>query len=93
MFTKGRFAIQVAATCVVLAGCSTSPRERIIVKEIRIPVAVACTPTIPEKPLYAADAVSLDASLFDLVRALLIDREERRAREAVLDAALKGCSG
>ena len=74
-----------------LTACAT-PRERVVVREVKVPIPVACAVTVPARPAYAAGAVSLDGSIFDLVQALLIEREARKAREAELEAVAKACS-
>jgi hypothetical protein len=81
----------IPAACALAAACAT-PHERVVVQKVSVPVAVPCKVTLPDKPAYAADTVSLDGSIFDLVQALLIDRETRKAHEAELEAAAKSCS-
>jgi hypothetical protein len=74
-----------------LAACAhTEPR--VVVQRVSVPVSVPCKVTLPARPAYAAHTVSLDGTIFDLVQALLIDRETRKAREAELEAAAKACS-
>lgn len=77
--------------CILLAGCST-PAPRVVTKTVSVPVAVNCAAKVSPAPAYAADTVSLDADIFTLVQALLIDRETRKAVEGELRAALNGCS-
>lgn len=72
-----------------LAGCAT-PKERIVYKEVRVPVSVPCKVKEPVQPAYAADDVSLGAPLFELVRSLLVEREQRKA-EAIELRAVKSC--
>lgn len=79
------------ASIILLGGCAhTEPR--IEYREVKVPVSVPCRVTLPDEPSYAADQVSLDAPLFDLVRALLVEREQRKAREVEVTAAAKSCS-
>jgi hypothetical protein len=63
-----------------------------VTKQVNVPIPITCIPqgVPPEKP-YATDKVSLDADLFELVRSLLIEREERKVAELNLRAALDGC--
>jgi len=83
--------ISAAALCFSLAACAhTEPR--VVVQTVKVPVSVPCKVALPAKPAYAADTVSLDGTIFDLVQALLIDREQRKGREAELEAAAKSCS-
>lgn len=79
-----------ALLAIGLAGCAT-PEPRVVTKEVRVPVAVTCAPPTPPAPAYAADAAPLDGTIFDLVQALLIDREQRKMSELSLRAALEGC--
>jgi hypothetical protein len=80
-----------ALLAIGLAGCTT-PAPRVVTKEVRVPVAVSCAPTpLQLEPVYAADAASLDGTIFDLVQTLLIDREQRKISELSLRAALEGC--
>lgn len=74
-----------------LAACATAPR-RTPPPTVSVPVAVDCAAKVTPPTTYAADAVGLDGTIFVLVQALLIDREQRKATEAELRAALKGCS-
>lgn len=62
----------------LLAGCATAPEPRIEVREVRIPVPVACA---------AAPDV------FEGVKLLKAGRLLRQARERELEAALAGCAG
>ena len=73
-----------------LTACAT-PRERIVYRDVPTPIPVPCAVEAPPEQKYAADKVDLDADLFELVKALLVDREERKAAELKLRAALAGC--
>jgi hypothetical protein len=79
----------VAVTLMLPACAHRAPR--IITKEVRVPIVAPCAPQLPPAPSYAADRVLLDGTVFDLVQALLVDREQRKAREAELSAAVEGC--
>lgn len=75
-----------------LAACAT-PRERIRTVQVKVPVAVACSPKVSPPPAYEGDTMDLEADIFALVRGLLIEREQRKSTEAELRAALVGCAG
>ena len=75
----------------MLAACAHRPRDA-APPVVSVPVAVDCVAKVTPPATYAADAVSLDGTIFELVQALLIDREQRKAREAELEAARAGCS-
>lgn len=64
MSTKARFALQIGATCLVLAGCATRPAEPVVkVTEVRIPVPVTCVPsTLRAEPSYPDTAAAIKAS-------------------------------
>jgi hypothetical protein len=81
------------AFTLMLSACASGkpPEPRVVVQRVEVPVRVACKPERPPQPTYAADTVPLDASLFDLVRALLQDRFQRQAHEAELNGALDRC--
>lgn len=73
-----------------LAGCAhTEPR--VVYKEVRVPISVPCRVTLPDEPAYATAGLSLDAPLFDMVRALLVEREQRKARDVEVTAAARSC--
>ncbi len=74
----------------LLAGCAHT-QPQIVTKEVRVPISVPCKVTEPAVPSYAADTVGLDEDLFGLVRALLVDREQRKAEAVELRAAVKAC--
>lgn len=79
----------------MLAGCGTQPKPlepRTVVQRVEVPIRVPCKTERPTKPTYAADAISLDANIFELVRALLQEREQRKAYEAEANGALDRCS-
>ena len=79
-----------AVAGLVMAGCAhTEPR--VVVKEVKVPVSVPCKVAEPATPAYAADAVDLDSPLFNLVRALLVEREQRKAETTELRAAVRAC--
>ena len=91
-----RLSTYVLSLCAILitpalSGCAhTEPR--VIYRDVKVVVPVPCRVVLPDEPAYAADTVSLDAPLFDMVRALLVEREQRKARDVEVTAAAKSCS-
>jgi hypothetical protein len=84
----------VLAALVLLAACA-SPRERAVsTVEVRVPVAIPCDPKAGPAPAYpdTDQALKEAPGLFERVRLLLAGRELRRAREAELEAGIRGCS-
>lgn len=85
-----RHPVVVATLCLALAACAATPKPPAVVK---VPILTKCTPTFPERPVFAADAVGLDSDIFQLVQALLIDRLQRQRVMAEERAALEACAG
>lgn len=87
------FVVALVVAAQLLAGCGvkTTPEVRIVTQRVEVPIRVPCKPARSPAPAYAADSVPLDASLFDLVRSLLVDREQRKARESELVGAIDSC--
>lgn len=76
------------ATCLVLAGCSTSQPRTV---EVRVPVPVPCAAEIPGRPPLAWDDLA-GAPVYEQVRALLIDRGRLVVHSDELRAVLAGCA-
>ena len=83
-----------AAAGILLAGCAASIPEKPIVQtvEVKVPVAVPCRVTLPERPVWELDKTSPDAALLDLAKAAVIEIKQRRAYTAELEAAAKSCT-
>ena len=83
-----------ALLILLLSGCATAIPEKPIVQtlEIKVPVAVPCRVTLPERPVWELDKTSPDAALFDLAKAAVIEIKQRRAYTAELEAAAKSCT-
>lgn len=77
----------------LLAGCSTVPKERIVTQTVKVPIPVACSVEVPPPPAYEGDTMDLSQDIFGLVKGLLIEREQRKITEADLRARLVGCAG
>lgn len=89
-FTSG-LVIAVTAISLSLGGCAhTEPR--VVYREVKTVVPVPCRVTLPDEPAYATADLSLDAPLFDMVRALLVEREQRKADQVEARAAARSCS-
>lgn len=79
-----------------LAGCATQPTPVLpdvaapIVTTVQVPVSQPCVTTIPTAPLWATEVAGLTDE-FARVKALLIEREQRRAYVPQIEAILKGC--
>lgn len=87
-------AISVVAGCASLAACATAPEPRIVTKEVRVPVPVACASKPGPDPAFSDTNEALRAAgdLFEQVRLLLAGRAQRDARLTELKASVAGCS-
>ena len=61
--------------------------------EVEIPVSVPCAVEIEPAPEYATQALTRESSDGDIIRALLVEREQRGVVEGQLRADLAGCVG
>ncbi|TXH51381.1 MAG: hypothetical protein E6Q97_18485 [Desulfurellales bacterium] len=77
----------------LLAGCSTAPKERIVTQTVKVPIPVACSVEVPPPPAYEGDTMDLSQDILGLVKGLLIDQQQRKITEADLRARLVGCAG
>lgn len=81
----------VGIACLILAGCATA-EPRTVYRDVKVIVPVPCRVTLPDEPVYATQGLTLDEPLFELVRALLVEREQRKAVDVETRAAAKSCS-
>lgn len=77
-----------------LAGCAT-PTERIVYRDVVQPVPTPClTARVPEPEPKETDALDLEtASLGEMIRAILIDRERAKVEALNLRSLIKACGG
>lgn len=68
-----------------LAGCQTLPQR------VEVPMPVPCRVEIPLPPAWATGSLAPDAGIWDQVKALLAELEQRKGYEAKLEAAAKAC--
>jgi hypothetical protein len=81
----------LVAALIVLPSCATTPKlppQAPPAVEVLVPVPVPCQIEQPPQPVYPADNLPADASLFDTVRTLLADRLVRIAETTRLRAAI-----
>lgn len=93
------FLAALAAVCwpLLTAGScahdAAAPEPRIEIREVKIPVAVACAANPGPDPAFAdaPDALRQAADVFERVKLLLAGRAQRDGRLAELKAATAGC--
>lgn len=76
---------------IVLSGCASTPQIVVRTERVEVPVQVPCRTPAVERPKWAVDALPAGAGLFDRVRAMAVELEQRRAYEARLEAATSAC--
>lgn len=76
----------LALAVLAVAGCSTTPRE------VKVPVAVRCEVDMPDAPSWATKTLTPESGIFEQVRALLSEREQRIGYEDELRSALEECA-
>jgi hypothetical protein len=75
-----------------LSGCATpEPGIKIETQIVKVPIAVPCKATIPSKPEFNFDKLTIDEDIFVKIRSLLADRLLYRGHETELLAALNSC--
>jgi len=76
----------------VLAGCTSIPEKPITqTVNVMVPVPIKCHITLPSIPRWELSRIALDASLFDLSRAAVIELRQHYAYELELRAAITSC--
>jgi len=77
-----------------LTACATTSEPRIVTKEVKVPVPVACAVSAGEDPIYpdSDEALKAAPNVLERVKLLAAGRLLRIAREMELKAAVKGCS-
>lgn len=73
----------------LLAGCSTTPPERV---QTRVPVPVACQEAVPARPTMPTEALVPGVLPWTLLRAALAEIDRREGYELQLRAALLACT-
>ena len=83
----------IIAIVVTLAGCATTrePTINTVIQKVDVPIAVLCKAEIPAKPTYNFGKLSIEADIFDKIKAMLADRKLSQGYELELEAALNSC--
>lgn len=79
-------ALTAVFMALLLSGCQTIPEK------VLVPVSVPCRVVKPKEPKWATAGLKADASIWEKVQALLAERRQRIAYEAVLNAAIESCN-
>lgn len=78
-----------------LAGCNTSPTERVVVETItaKIPVPVGCVTNEVPRPAFAVGRLHLGSPVDEQMRALRAERVQRIGYERELETEVARCAG
>lgn len=75
-----------------LVGCGTTkPVINTVIQKVEIPIAVPCKATVPAKPDFNFDKLTVEQNIFDKTKADLADRKLHLAYQAELLVQLEGC--
>lgn len=80
-------AIALIAACALLVGCGSVKHV-----QVRVPVPVACTEQLPERPSFPTEALQPVVAPWVLLRAALAEIDRREGFELQLLAALRACT-
>lgn len=81
-------AIVIAA--LLLCGCASAPVQ-LQPFEVKVPVMVPCSITPPAEPEYSGSKITAQTNIFDSVKFLLAEIEERKGYTKLLLASNAGC--
>lgn len=74
----------------MMTGCAT---ERLVVKEVKVPVPIPCKIISPDKPVYPLqEAKKEEADIFVITQKALAEIELRQGYETKLEAAIVECN-
>lgn len=86
-----RWSIKLVVLAALLAapGCAS---QGAAVRVVEVPVPAPCAVSAPARPAWAVDGLPLGAGIWDQMRALRVEREQRRGYELELEAVARGCA-
>lgn len=79
----------ILGAALLLSGCA---KERIVFRDVEVPLPVPCKVEIPAKPKLNGDSTSRDSGIFELSQAAGHDLNVLKADNAKLRAALTACA-
>ena len=86
-----RWSIKLVVLAALLAapGCAS---QGAAVRVVEVPVSAPCAVSAPARPAWAVDGLPLGAGIWAQMRALRVEREQRRGYELELEAVTRGCA-
>lgn len=84
--------LTITLAALLLAGCTTTRTEYVREPvQVKVPVPVDCVDEVSGAPQYATEGLAAESTDAEVVRALLVERNQRAAVEVNLRALLEGC--
>lgn len=84
--------IVALALGMALVGCNSTPKERIVYRDVPTIIQVPCkTKPVAVTP-KRLDTIPLDSNIFEFTRAWLADREDAKAENLDLRSANEACN-
>ncbi len=78
----------ILLTVLLLTGCAgLAPK----VVEVKVPVPVPCKVTPPERPLFAVDGLPIGSDIWEQMKALRAERQQRIGYILELEAVVRAC--
>lgn len=71
-----------------LAGCAGMAPK---VQEVKVPVLVPCKVAPTERPLFAVDGLPIGSDIWEQMKALRAERQQRIGYETELEAVVRAC--
>jgi len=82
----------ILSLAALLSACATDkPVIQTVVQKVEVPVAVPCKATVPQKPDFNFDKLTVEQDIFDKTKAILADRKLHLGYEDEVLAALNSC--
>jgi hypothetical protein len=80
--------VRIAAIALLLTGCTTVEyRDRIVYETVEVPVTVSCVDSLPQR----VQLEPAGQSDYDMIRAIVIDRQNLLSQQEKLLAILTAC--
>ena len=80
----------ILLVALLLTGCAgLMPAPKVV--EVKVPVQVQCKVTPPERPLFAVDGLPIGSGIWEQMKALRAERQQRIGYEIELEATVKAC--
>ena len=87
---KWSIRLLVLAALLAAPGCAS---QGVAVRTVETQVSAPCAVSVPDRPAWAVDGLPLGAGIWAQMRALRVEREQRRGYELELEAVARGCVG